>query len=322
MVCRIAVPGCLLLAVAVAALASEHPCPRAGADAFSAADLVEPSAKVELVAGGFQFTEGPASDKEGNVYFSDIRANRIYVWSVENRLSVFREPSGRANGLRFDRAGNLLACEGAARRVTATAPDGTVTVLADRYQGKRLNSPNDLWIDPKGGIYFTDPRYTGARWVWSDKSGPTNGDADPDDREEQEMRGLYYLPPNGQPLRRFAEEFVNPNGVVGTADGRRLYVSDTDARQTYVFEVGDDGSLTGRKVIVPHYSDGMTLDEYGNLYLTNGPVHIYTPEGRPITTIQLPANSANVAFGGKDGRTLFIAARQGLYALRMKVRGQ
>jgi sugar lactone lactonase YvrE len=287
-----------------------------------ARDLIEPSAKVDLIADGFDFTEGPVCDKQGNLYFSDIPASRIYVWSVENKLSVFREPSGRANGLRFDHDGNLLACEGAARRVTVTSPAGTVTVLADRYQGKKLNSPNDLWVDPKGGIYFTDPRYPSAPWVWSEKNSLTKRVDDPECKEEQEIRGLYYLPPNGKPLRRFAEKFINPNGVFGTADGKRLYVGDTDERKTYMFNIQEDGSLTDRKVVIPDYSDGITLDERGNIYLTNGGVNVYTPDGQLITIIKLPERAANVGFGGKDGRTLFITARKGLYSIRMKVRGQ
>ena len=263
-----------------------------------------PGAEVEKLADGFIFTEGPARDAEGNVFFSDIPNERIHKWSPDGKLTTFREDSGRANGLYFDRHGNLLACEGGSRRVTSISPDGEVTVLADGYQGKKLNSPNDLWIDPRGGVYFTDPRY-----------GKQDG-------LEQDGFYVYYLPPGGKPLVRVLDDLVKPNGVVGTADGKLLYVADAGDAKTYVYRIGADGSLTGRKLIAPVGSDGMTLDEQGNLYLARGVVHVYSPEGKNVATLEVPEAPANVCFGGKDRRTLFITARKGLYAIRTNVRGQ
>ena len=293
-------------------------------DGFSQSrdDIIDPSTHLQLIADTFQFTEGPARDKQGNVYFSDIQTSRIYIWSVDNELKVFEDPSGRSNGLRFDPKGNLLACQGASRSVTSTSPEGKVTVLADRYKGKKLNSPNDLWIDPKGGIYFTDPRYSNSKWIWIEKGDSFDQIADSMFKEEQEVRALYYLPHDGKPLRRVAEGFINPNGVVGTLDGKKLYVSDTEKKETYVFDILDDGSLTNRRVFVPEYSDGMTLDELGNLYLTNGGIDIYSSKGKSITTIDLPAKASNVCFGGKDYKTLFITARKKVFSLHMKVSGQ
>jgi gluconolactonase len=288
----------------------------------SEGDIIDPSARLEQIADCFLFAEGPASDKQGNIYFTDIQASRIYTWTVNNELKVFREPSGRANGLRFDSEGNLLACEGASRCVTSTSPEGELTVLADRYKGKKLNSPNDLWVDSKGGIYFTDPRYTGARWIWIEKGDPFDDAPDSLFKEEQEVRALYYLPPNEKPLRRVAEGFKNPNGVIGTKDGKKLYVSDTEKKETYVFDIKKNGSLKNRRIFVPEYSDGMTLDEYGNLYITNEEVKIYTPDGDLITIIDLPYKSSNVCFGGKNHKILFITARKGLFSLQMKVTGQ
>lgn len=285
-------------------------------------DIIEPSAKLELIANTFQFTEGPASDKNGNIYFSDIQTSRIYTYTTDHQLEIFKDPSGRANDLRFDNEGNLLACEGASREVTSTSPCGKVTVLVDRYNGKKLNSPNDLWIDPKGGIYFTDPRYSSASWIWIEKGDSFDQVVDSLFKEEQEVRALYYLPHDGKPLRRVAEGFMNPNGVVGTMNGKKLYVSDTEKKETYVFDILNDGSLLNQKVFVPEYSDGMTLDEMGNLYLTNGGIDIYTPQGELITTIDLPCKSSNVSFGGKDKRTIFITARKCLFAFQMKVSGQ
>ena len=270
----------------------------------AAEELAAPGAKVEKLADGFAFTEGPASDAKGNVYFSDVRNSRTHKWSLDGKLTTARENTGGANGLYFDRQGNLLACEGGNRRLTSISPDGKVTVLADAYQGKKLNSPNDLWIDPRGGVYFTDPRY-----------GPQDG-------LEQDGFHVYYLPPGGKELVRVLDDLVKPNGVVGTADGKLLYVADAGDSKTYVYRIQADGSLSGRKPIAPLGSDGMTLDERGNLYLTRGAVHVYSPEGRKIATIEVPEGPANVCFGGDGGRTLFITARTSLYSVRMSVRGQ
>lgn len=279
-----------LTCLAVSAAAAEGP--------------VAAGAKVERLADGFIFTEGPACDAEGNVYFTDIPNNRIHKWSVDGKLTTFREDSGGANGLYFDRQGNLLACEGGNRRLTSIAPDGTVTVLVDAFQGKKLNSPNDLWIDPKGGVYFTDPRY-----------GKQEG-------MEQDGFHVYYLPPGRKPLVRVLDNLVKPNGVVGTADGKLLYVADAGDGKTYVYRVQDDGSLADRKLIAPVGSDGMTLDEQGNLYLARDVGHVYSPEGKKIAAIEVPEAPSNVCFGGKDRKTLFITARKGLYSIRMAVGGQ
>jgi gluconolactonase len=219
-------------------------------------------------------------------------------------LSTFREQSGRANGLYFDRQGNLLACEGGNRRLTSISPEGEVKVLADSYDGKPLNSPNDLWIDPRGGVYFTDPRYGSQDGI------------------EQDGFHVYYLPPDGKPLRRVIDNLVKPNGVVGTADGKLLYVADAGDAKTYVYRIQSDGSLTDGKVIAPVGSDGLTLDQHGNLYLTRGVVHVYSPAGRKIMTIEIPEAPSNACFGGKDRQTLFITARKGFYSIRMNVRGQ
>ena len=279
-------------------------CVAAYAAAAPAEELVAPGAKVQRLADGFLFTEGPARDAQGNVYFSDIPNNRIHVWSLDGKLTTFREDSGGANGLYFDRRGNLVACEGGNRRLTSIAPDGKATVLADRFDGKKLNSPNDLWIDPRGGVYFTDPRYGKQEGV------------------EQDGFHVYYLPPDRKQLVRALDDLVKPNGVVGAADGKLLYVTDAGDGKTYVYRIQPDGSLADRKLIAPVGADGMTLDERGNLYLARNVVHVYSPEGKNIATIEVPEAPSNVCFGGKDRRTLFITARKGLYAVRMSVRGQ
>ncbi|MFH1923154.1 MAG: SMP-30/gluconolactonase/LRE family protein [Planctomycetota bacterium] len=270
----------------------------------AAEELVASGAKVERLADGFVFTEGPACDAEGNVYFSDIPNERIHVWSTDGKLSTFRENSGGANGLYFDREGNLVACEGGSRRLTSISPDGNVTVLADAFEGKKFNSPNDLWIDPRGGVYFTDPRYGRPEGL------------------EQDGFHVYYLSPEGRPPVRVLDNLVKPNGVIGTADGKLLYVADAGDGKTYRYHIQPDGSLADRELIAPVGSDGMTLDEKGNLYLARNVVHVYSPDGRNIATIEVPEAPANVCFGGKDRRTLFITARKGLYSIHMNVRGQ
>lgn len=268
------------------------------------AGLVADGTKVERLADGFQFTEGPACDKAGDVYFSDVRASRTYCWSTDGKLTTFRENTGGGNGQFFDRDGNLVCCEGGAGRLTSVAPDGTVTVLTDKYDGKKLNSPNDLWIDPEGGVYFTDPRYGRDR--------------------RMELDGFYvfYLSPDHKTLTRVIDDMKVPNGVIGTADGKLLYVADPGAGKTYVYRVTGPGKITGRRQFAAQGSDGMTLDERGNVYLTSDAVNVYSPAGDEIATIAVPEQPSNLTFGGKDGKTLFITARTGFYAVPMNVRGQ
>ena len=267
-------------------------------------DLLEKGAKVEKLADGFKFTEGPTCDADGNVYFTDIPNERIHRWSVDGKLTTFRENSGRANGLYFDKDRNLLACEGGNRRLTRISMKGKVTILADEFGGKKLNSPNDLWIDPRGGVYFTDPRYGSQEGL------------------EQGGFHVYYLPPDNGKLVRVIDDLKKPNGVIGTADGKLLYVADPGDNKSFVYKINPDGSLTDRKHIAPEGSDGMTLDERGNLYLTRGGVEVYSPDGKKIASIETPERPANITFGGRDRRTLFITARTGFYSLNMNVRGQ
>jgi len=276
-----------------------------GGIAGAQSDLVADGAMVEKLAGGFIFTEGPAVDAHGNVFFSDIRNNRVHKWSADGKLSTFRENSGGTNGNFFDRQGNLIGCEGTARRITSTTPEGKVTALVDAYQGKKLNSPNDLWIDPDGGIYFSDPRY-------GDESGL-----------EQDGFHVYYLTAGDHAISRVIDDLVKPNGVLGTADGKYLYVADAGDSKTYRYEITGPGKLANRKLAAAQGSDGMTLDEQGHLYLTSATgVAIYDDAGRQIGSIATPERPANLVFGGEDLKTLFITARTSFYAVKMKVAGQ
>jgi gluconolactonase len=266
--------------------------------------VVAAGAQVKKLIGDFAFTEGPAADAQGNVYFTDIPANRILKWSVEEgKLSTFLENSGGANGLCFDKAGNLLVCQGGDRRIVSITPKGEVTVLADRYEGKNLNSPNDLWIDPNGGVYFTDPRY-GNR-----------------DGMEQDGEHVYYLTPDRKKVIRVISDMVRPNGIIGTPNGRRLYVADHGANKTYSYRINGDGTLSDKQILTEQGSDGVTLDARGNLYLTGKAVTVYSRRGQKVAEIEVPEGPANVTFGGKDNQTLFITARTSLYSIPMAVRG-
>jgi gluconolactonase len=265
--------------------------------------IVAQDAIVKKLAGDFKFTEGPAADKEGNVFFTDIPNSRIHKWSVEGTLSTFLENSRQANGLYFDKDGNLIACAGGTGQMISIDPAGTITVLADSFEGKPFNSPNDLWIDPAGGIYFTDPRY-GSR-----------------DNLPQGGEYVYYLSPDRKRVIRVIDEMVRPNGLIGTPDGK-LYVADHGAEQTFLYTINPDGTLTEKRLFVPQGADGMTIDERGNVYLTGEAVTVYDANGQLIQTIAVPERPSNVTFGGKDNKTLFITARSSLYSIEMQVAGQ
>ena len=370
-----------------------------------AKSVVASGAKLVKLPGKFRFTEGPAVDARGNVFFTDIPNNRIHKWSLDGKMSVWREDSGGANGLFFDKKGNLLACEGNRGRITSISPEGKVTVLADKYGGKRFNKPNDLWIDPAGGVYFTDPVY--GRY-----------------KVTQGGEHVYYLSPDGKKVTRVIDDMTRPNGVVGTPDGKILYVADHGAGKVYRYQINQvslpeagpkratpknagklivinvrgekrgkgvppyavasrsvnleqlrkiikaavkknanqkvmvradtsalhgnvasavaacrdggvvkanigynyapkakDSRLSAKKLFAPVACDGMTLDNEGNVYLTERVVIVYSPAGKEIERIDIPQRPANVCFGGADLQTLFITARSSVYTIRMRVKG-
>ncbi len=270
--------------------------------------VVAEGAKVERLADGFRFTEGPAVDAAGNVFFTDQPNDRIMKWSIDGKLSSFMQPSGRANGLYFDRKGNLLACADEKNQLWSIDPSGKVTILVKEYQGKLLNGPNDLWIAPDEGVYFTDPLYRRPYW----DRGPM----------EQDGQHVYHLAPDRQKLARVADDLKQPNGIVGTPDGRTLYVADIGAGKTYAYEIQSDGALSNRRLFCELGSDGMTLDEEGNAYLTGKGVTVFDKTGRQIDHIDVGQPwTANVCFGGRDRRTLFITASTGLYAVRTRTKG-
>jgi gluconolactonase len=244
------------------------------------------------------------------VYFTDQPNNTIWRCGIDGRLAIFLSPAGRANGLYFDRQGRLLACADEHNQLWAISPtDRRVTVLLRDVGGRRLNGPNDLWVHPRtGNIYFTDPYYQRDYWT---RTAP-----------EQPGQYLYLLRPGQNEPLTIETQLQKPNGIVGTPDGRTLYVADAEGNKTYRYRIGSDGRLRERQLFVAQGSDGMTLDEQGNVYLTGQGVTVFSPAGRQIGHIAVPAGwTANVCFGGPDRRTLFITASEAVYTLRMRVRG-
>ncbi len=265
--------------------------------------VIAPGAKVEKLAGGFGFLEGPAIDAQGNIFFTDIPNSRIHKWSLDGKLSTFMENTDGANGLFFTPDGNLLACAGNKGQLVSISPDRSVTVLTKMYKGKPFNRLNDLWLHPKGMIYFTDPNYR-------------QKDPPPQDGEH-----VYYITPVRKDVIRVIDDMVRPNGIIGTPDGKTLYVADHGGKKTYKYKINRDGTLSGKELFVSKGSDGMTIDDKGNIYLTSGDLLIFNPDGKMITKIDIPQKPTNVCFGGKDMQTLFITARKGVYYIRMKVKG-
>jgi gluconolactonase len=268
-----------------------------------------PGAKVEKLAGGFAFTEGPTCDAAGNLFFTDQPNDRILKWSADGKLSTFLQPAGRANGMYFDRSGNLIACADEKTALWSIAPDGKVTVILNEYGGKPLNGPNDVWVRPDGGLYITDPFY--KRPWWTHDTMPQDG------------QHVYFLAADRRQLVRVVDDLTKPNGIIGTPDGKTLYVSDFGAKKTYRYDIAPDGRLTRKTLVAAQGSDGMTLDSEGHLYLTGDGVMVFDKAGRQVEQIRIPGEAwtANVSFCGTDRRTLFITAGTSLYAVRMRVKG-
>jgi gluconolactonase len=271
-------------------------------------DIIKIGAVVEKLADGFSFTEGASCDPKGNVYFTDQPNNRILVWSSDGKLSTFLEPCGRSNGMYFDRKGNLWTCADEKNEIWEIAPDKKVTVFPCHFSGNILNGPNDLWINKKGGIYLTDPYY--QRTWWDHSSMPQQG------------QFVYFLKPDHRTLVRVAEDLKQPNGIVGTPDEKLLYVSDIRDKKTWSYKINKDGSLSDKKLFCEMGSDGMTIDERGNLYLTGNGVTIFDKNGKMLGNISVPEKwTANICFGDRDRKSLFITASTGLYRIRMQVAG-
>ena len=273
-------------------------------------NIIAQGANIEKLADGFRFTEGPAVDKKGNVYFTDQPNNRILRWSVDDeKLSVFLENSGRANGLYFDRKGNLFSCSDMDNELWKIDMKGNHIVIVSDFEGKKLNGPNDLWIHPKGGIYFTDPLYKRNYWTRSPEM-------------QQDGEHVYYMSSDYKNVIRVDTDLEKPNGIIGSPDGKHLYVADIGAGKTYVYDIRPDATLVNKRLFANMGSDGMTIDSNGNIYITGRGVTVFNPNGEQIAHIPVEAGwTANVCFGGKDMETLFITASEYLYSLKMNVKG-
>ena len=265
--------------------------------------------KPQLISKQFSFTEGASVDKKGNVFFTDQPNDKIWEYSTDGKLSVFLDSAGRSNGMYFDKHGNLVTCADEHEQLWSISPKGKVKVLLKDYKGHLMNGPNDIWIDDKDGIYMTDPYY--QRPWWSRTKSDLDGEK------------VYYLPKGkGQPFIVDAD-LKKPNGIVGTPDGKYLYVADIADNKTYIYTINKNGTLSDRKLFVPQGSDGMTLDVDGNVYLTGSKgVTIYDPQGKKIGLIPIPEPwTANLCFGGKDKDVLFITASTAIYIVKMNVKG-
>lgn len=270
--------------------------------------IIAKGAKLQMVANNFAFTEGPAVDKNGYIYFTDQPNDKIWKYDMNGKLSVFLNKTGRSNGLYIDKQENIIACADEKNELWSITPSGKVTVLMKEYKGKKLNGPNDLWIDANGGIYFTDPYYQRDYWT----------------RKQPEIEGqkVYYLKKDSRQPVVVAEDIVKPNGIVGSADGKFIFVADIDGGKIYKYSVGKDASLGNRQLFASQGADGITLDNKGNLYACGNGVTVYNSTGKKIAQIDVPAKwTANACIGGKDNNILFITASESVYTLELKVKG-
>ncbi|WP_237390651.1 SMP-30/gluconolactonase/LRE family protein [Fulvivirga sediminis] len=272
-------------------------------------NLIASGAELALLSSSYSFTEGPAADKEGNVYFTDQPNNEIIKWNAKtNELSTFLSESGRSNGMYFNSEGKLISCADMNNELWSIDKDGNHIVIIEQYNNQLLNGPNDLWIAPNGNIYFTDPLYKREYWT-----------RDPE--MQQDGKYVYLLTKNGT-LSRVTSTYEQPNGIVGTPDGKILYVADIGADKIFRYNIDKKGELTKKSLFTNMGSDGMTLDNEGNLYVTGKGVTVFNKNGKKIAYIPVPEEwTANICFGGTDNSTLFITASKSVYTLKMKVKG-
>jgi gluconolactonase len=282
-----------------------------GASMSSAADEFIAEEKVRKLAGGMQFVEGPVwtNDNGGFLVFSDIPADEIFCWNEPEGLTQFRTPSHNANGNTRDREGRLITCEHGSRRVTRLEKDRSITILAESFEGKKLNSPNDIVVKSDGTIFFTDPTY---------------GIKKP--QQEQPAQYVFRLNPDTKELTPLVKDFVQPNGLCFSPDEKLLYIADSGGpNHIRVFDVQPDNTLANGRVhckIDHGVPDGIRCDAKGNVWSSAGDgIQIFSAEGRLLARIPVPESPANLAFGGPDDQALFITARSSLYTIRTKIPG-
>jgi gluconolactonase len=277
------------------------------ADRDRSQDLIVTGEKVTKAGSGFIFTEGPAVAPDGRVFFTDQPNDKIEVWSEDGKITTFMQSCERSNGTYFNKKGELISCADLYNRVIAITMDKKIRTLAENFNGNHLNGPNDLWIAPDGSIYFSDPYYQRDYW-------------EPGHSELQDTRGVYFMNRDGK-VQRVIGDFQQPNGLIGTPDGKILYVSDIKDHKIWKYNINKDGTLSNKTFFAPEGSDGMTIDRKGNIYLTNQCVSVFDAKGNNIARIQIPEQPSNICFGGKNRDILFITARTSVYTLKMKVRG-
>lgn len=261
---------------------------------------------VDKVEGGFRFTEGPAWSKEGFLIFSDVPHDRILKWVPGQKSVVFREHSNGANGNAFDAQGRLYTCESRTRRVVRLDKDGEIEVLAEKWEGKRLNAPNDIVVSRNGHVYFTDPAFGSQT-----------------DTRELDFYGVYHIPPKA-PMKLVAKFTGRPNGIALSANGRTLYVSNTDDRNVRAYDLDRNGDASNERVVISDIDgppDGIRLDEKGNLYVSANGLAVYTPAGKLLHTMPLGEVPSNCTFGDEDFKSLYITARTSVYRVRLDVKG-
>jgi gluconolactonase len=297
---------CLLLFLNMMAMKTEAQTDTANVEKKSS--IIADGATIQLISNKYSFTEGPSVDKKGNVFFSDQPNDKIYKWNAATgEVTVFLQGTGRSNGMIFDKKGNLVTCADEHNQVWSIRPNAKVTVLLKDIDGLHLNGPNDLWIDRQGGIYITDPYY--QRPYWTRKSPEIKG------------QNVYYLPKNKAAVT-VVEDMMQPNGIIGTPDGKYLYIADIRGNKTFKYSIASDGTLKDKTLFISKGSDGMTIDNRGNIYITGRGITVYNPEGQQIEFIDIPGDrTTNLTFGGKKRNTLFITAMRSVYTLQMKVKG-
>jgi gluconolactonase len=262
--------------------------------------------KIERIAAGYRFTEGPVWSKDGYLLFSDVPANLIAQWIPGNKPAEFRKNSNGANGNTFDTQARLYTCESVTRRVIRTGGQTGTEILADKYEGKRLNAPNDIVVSRNGHAYFTDPAFGNQA-----------------DTRDLDFYGVYHLPPKG-PLKLIAKPAGRPNGIALSANGRILYVANTDDRNIRAYDIDRNGEASNERVVVSNIDgppDGMKTDEKGNLYVTANGVAVYSPQGKLIHTFQTGEPPSNCAWGDPDFKALYVTARTSVYRIRLEVKG-
>jgi gluconolactonase len=283
-------------------------------------DLVDENAEVEQIATGFTFTEGPIWMSDGSLHFSDMPGDKRRRWHPDEGVTVLRDPSNKCNGMTLDNDGNLIVCEHVTSSVVREKPDGTRETLATHWQGKELNSPNDVIVASDGSIIFTDPTYGRMPGFGLERE------------QDLDFQGVYRLPAGGGDIELLVDDFVQPNGLCFSPDESLLYVNDTDRAHIRVFDVGANHALSNDRVFAENIGDGdlakgglvdgMKLDEQGNVYVT-GPdgVWVFGTDGEHLGTIEVPESVGNINWGDDDWRSMYIPASTSVYRVRMKVAG-